>query len=176
MYIRGIGLFQSVEDVGAVPLRAKDGTPVYLRDLAEVRIGPQIRQGAVTRDGKGETVCGMAIMLRGENSKTVVSAVKAAAVDLQKSLPEGLRLDVFYDRTSLIEACIETVMDALMEGGILVILVLFLFLAEFRTAVIVVVSLPITFLLTFVVMSAMGLSSNLMTLGGIAFSVGMIHK
>ncbi|MFZ5984478.1 MAG: efflux RND transporter permease subunit [Acidobacteriota bacterium] len=174
MYIRGIGLFQSVEDVGAVPLRAKDGTPVYLRDLAEVRLGPQVRQGAVTRDGKGETVCGMAIMLRGENSKTVVSAVKAAAVDLQKSLPDGLRLDVFYDRTSLIEACIETVMDALMEGGILVILVLFLFLAEFRTAVIVVVSLPITFLLTFIVMSAMGLSSNLMTLGGIAFSVGMV--
>jgi cobalt-zinc-cadmium resistance protein CzcA len=174
MYIRGIGLFESVRDVGAVPLRAKDGTPVYLRDLAEVRVGPQIRQGAVTRDGRGETVCGMAIMLRGENSKTVVSAVKEAAAELQKSLPEGLRLDVFYDRTALIEACIETVTDALLEGGVLVILVLLLFLAEFRTAVIVVASLPITFLLTFIVLSALGLSSNLMTLGGIAFSVGMV--
>lgn len=174
MYIRGIGLFQSADDVGTVPLKAKDGTPVYLRDLAEIRIGAQVRQGAVTRDGHGETVCGMAIMLRGENSKTVVSAVKDAAVALQQSLPKGLRLDVFYDRTALIEACIKTVMDALMEGGLLVILVLFLFLAELRTALIVVVSLPITFLLTFIVMSAMGLSSNLMTLGGIAFSVGMV--
>jgi cobalt-zinc-cadmium resistance protein CzcA len=174
MYIRGVGLFQSAHDVGAVPLRAKDGSPVYLRDLAEVRIGPQFRQGAVTRDGKGETVCGMAIMLRGENSKTVVSAVKDAASKLQQSLPRGLRMDVFYDRTALIEACIKTVMDALMEGGILVILVLVLFLAELRTALIVVVSLPITFLMTFIVMNAMGLSSNLMTLGGIAFSVGMV--
>ncbi len=174
MYIRGIGLFQNIEDVGAVPLRAKDGAPVFLRDLAEIQIGPQARQGAVTRDGKGETVCGMAIMLRGENSKTVVSAVKEAAAQLQKSLPKGLRLDVFYDRTALIEACIETVMNCLREGGLLVILVLFLFLAEFRTAVIVVSSLPITFLVSFIVMSALGLSANLMTLGGMAFSVGMV--
>ena len=174
MYIRGIGLFRSSDDVGAVPLKAKDGTPVYLRDLADVHIGPQVRQGAVTRDGKGETVCGMAIMLRGENSKAVVSAVKDAAEKLQQSLPRGLRLDVFYDRTALIEACIKTVTEALLEGGLLVILVLFLFLAELRTALIVIVSLPITFLLTFIAMSAMGLSSNLMTLGGIAFSVGMV--
>ncbi|MEW6758125.1 MAG: CusA/CzcA family heavy metal efflux RND transporter, partial [Acidobacteriota bacterium] len=174
MYIRGIGLFEGVNDVGAVPLLAKDGNPVYLRDVAEVRVGPQVRQGAVTRDGRGETVCGMAIMLRGENSKTVVSAVKTAAVELQKSLPRGLRLDVFYDRTALIEACIKTVTRALLEGGVLVVLVLLLFLAELRTAVIVVASLPLSFLLSFIVMSALGLSSNLMTLGGIAFSVGMV--
>jgi len=116
----------------------------------------------------------MAIMLRGENSKTVVSAVKTAAVELQKSLPRGLRLDVFYDRTALIEACIKTVTRALLEGGVLVVLVLLLFLAELRTAVIVVASLPLSFLLSFIVMSALGLSSNLMTLGGIAFSVGMV--
>lgn len=174
MYIRGVGLFQTAEDVGSVPLKAKDGTPVFLKDVAEVRVGPMARQGAATRDGDGETVCGMAIMLRGENSKTVVSAVKEAAENIRQSLPKELRLDVFYDRTALIEACIETVMDALLEGGILVVLVLFLFLAEFRTAVIVVLSLPITFLVTFIVMGAAGLSSNLMTLGGVAFSVGMV--
>lgn len=174
MYIRGVGLFRSADDAGMVPLKVKDGTPVFLKDVAEVQIGPMMRQGASTRDGKGETVCGMAIMLRGENSKTVVSAVKDAADNIRQSLPKGLRLDVFYDRTALIEACIETVMDALMEGGVLVILVLFLFLAEFRTAVIVVLSLPITFLVTFIVMGAAGLSSNLMTLGGVAFSVGMV--
>jgi cobalt-zinc-cadmium resistance protein CzcA len=174
MVIRGVGLFQNPQDVGGVPLRAEDGTPVFLRDVAEVRVGPMARQGAVTRDGGGETVCGMAIMLRGENSKTVISAVKDAAEAIRQSLPKGLRLDIFYDRTALIEACIETVTDALLEGGILVVLVLFLFLAEFRTAVIVVLSLPITFLVTFIVMGAAGLSSNLMTLGGVAFSVGMV--
>lgn len=174
MVIRGLGLFTSLEDVRSVPLKAKDGTPVSIRDIAEVREGAQVRQGAATRDGKGETVCGMAIMLRGENSRTVVSAVKEAALGLRQSLPKGVRLDVFYDRTALIEACIETVTDALLEGGLLVILVLFLFLAELRTAVIVVLSLPVTFLLTFIAMSALGLSSNLMTLGGMAFSVGMV--
>ena len=174
MYIRGLGQFQSLADIEGVPLKAKDGAPVLLRDVADVRVGPMVRQGAATRDGKGETVCGMAIMLRGENSESVVSAVKEAAADLQASLPKGLRLDVFYDRTALIEACISTVLNALLEGGVLVILVLFLFLAEFRTAVIVVLSLPLTFLLTFIVMGSAGLSSNLMTLGGMAFSVGMV--
>ena len=174
MYIRGLGSFKDAADIGSVVLTARDGTPVCLRDIAEIKTGGMVRQGATTRDGKGETVCGMAIMLRGQNSKDVVSAVKEAVASLADSLPKGMRLDVFYDRTSLIEACIDTVMDALLQGGLLVILVLFLFLAEFRTALIVVLSLPITFLYTFVLMGATGLSSNLMSLGGLAFSVGMV--
>jgi cobalt-zinc-cadmium resistance protein CzcA len=113
-------------------------------------------------------------MLRGENSKEVVSRVKEAIPKIQNSLPKGARINVFYDRTSLIEACIKTVMDALMEGGVFVVLVLFLFLAELRTALIVVVSLPLTFLATFLVMGWAGLTSNLMSLGGLAFSVGMV--
>ena len=173
-YIRGVGLFTTTRDIESVVLKSKDGTPVTVRDLADVTVGPQQRQGAVTRDGKGETVAGMAIMLRGENSKTVVSAVKDAMAKIQERLPRGMRIDAFYDRTALIEACIETVEDALLEGAILVILVLFLFLAELRTALIVVLSLPITFLFTFLVMGASGLSSNLMSLGGLAFSVGMV--
>jgi cobalt-zinc-cadmium resistance protein CzcA len=174
MYIRGVGLFATIADIENVVLKAQDGTPVFVRDLADVAVGPQIRQGAITREGNGETVAGMAIMLRGENSKTVVSAVKDAIESIQKRLPEGLRIDVFYDRTELIEACIATVRDALLEGGVLVIIVLFLFLAELRTALIVVLSLPITFLFTFIIMGATGLSSNLMSLGGLAFSVGMV--
>ncbi|MBI4917573.1 MAG: efflux RND transporter permease subunit [Acidobacteria bacterium] len=174
MYIRGVGLFASIADIENVALKAQDGTPVFVRDLADVTIGPQLRQGAVTRDGRGETVAGMAIMLRGENSKTVVSAVQNAIAKIQQGLPKGLSIDVFYDRTALIEACIATVRNALLEGGILVIIVLFLFLAEFRTAAIVVLSLPITFLFTFLIMGATGLSSNLMSLGGLAFSVGMV--
>jgi cobalt-zinc-cadmium resistance protein CzcA len=174
MYIRGVGLFAGVTDIENVVLTAEDGTPVFVRDVADVAVGPQLRQGAITRDGAGETVAGMAIMLRGENSKTVVSAVKDAVAAIQERLPEGMRIDIFYDRTELIEACIKTVEDALFQGAILVIIVLFLFLAEFRTAAIVVLSLPITFLFTFIIMGASGLSSNLMSLGGLAFSVGMV--
>ncbi len=173
-YIRGKGLFTSIDDVAHVVLRAEDGTPVFLGDVADVVVGPEVRQGAVTRDAKGETVAGMVIMLRGENSKTVVGRVKDAVSKLSASLPQGLRIDTFYDRTELIEACIKTVRDAMLEGSVLVILVLFLFLAELRTALIVVLSLPLTFLFTFILMDVAGLSSNLMSLGGLAFSVGMV--
>ena len=107
--------------------------------MADVVVGPQPRQGAVTRDGKGEAVAGMVIMLRGENSKDVVARVKEVIPKIQNSLPKGARINVFYDRTSLIQACIKTVMNALKEGGIFVVLVLFFFLAELRTALIVVV-------------------------------------
>jgi len=173
-YIRGLGLLTSAEDIEGIVLKAQNGSPVYVRDVADVVIGPQPRQGAVTRDGKGEAVAGMVIMLRGENSKDVVASVKEAIPKIQKSLPQGARINVFYDRTFLIEACIKTVVDALLEGGIFVILVLFLFLAELRTALIVVVSLPLTYLLTFPIMGGIGLTSNLMSLGGLAFSVGMV--
>ncbi len=173
-YIRGLGQLTGPEDIGEVVLKSQDGTPVHVHDVAEVTIGPQSRQGAVTRDGKGETVAGMVIMLRGENSKDVVSRVKNAIPRIQGSLPEGARINVFYDRTDLIETCIKTVVDALLEGGGFVILVLFLFLAELRTALIVVLSLPITFLITFLIMGWVGISSNLMSLGGLAFSVGMV--
>ena len=173
-YIRGLGLLTSAEDIEGIVLKAQNGSPVYVRDVADVVIGPQPRQGAVTRDGKGDAVAGMVIMLRGENSKDVVARVKEAIPKIQKSLPQGARINVFYDRTFLIEACIKTVVDALLEGGIFVILVLFLFLAELRTALIVVVSLPLTYLLTFPIMGGIGLTSNLMSLGGLAFSVGMV--
>ena len=173
-YIRGLGLLTSAEDIEGIVLKAQNGSPVYVRDVADVVMGPQPRQGAVTRDGKGDAVAGMVIMLRGENSKDVVASVKEAIPKIQKSLPQGARINVFYDRTFLIEACIKTVVDALLEGGIFVILVLFLFLAELRTALIVVVSLPLTYLLTFPIMGGIGLTSNLMSLGGLAFSVGMV--
>ncbi len=173
-YIRGIGLLNGVEDIKHIVLKTHKGAPVYITDIADVTVGSQPRQGAVTRDGKGETVAGMVIMLRGENSKDVVTSVKEAIPKIQKSLPEGVNINVFYDRTSLIEACIKTVVDALVEGGIFVIFILFIFLAEFRTALIVVASLPITYLLTFPVMQWAGLTSNLMSLGGLAFSVGMV--
>ena len=173
-YIRGLGQIAGIEDIREVVLKVAAGTPVHVHDVAEVVVGPQSRQGAVSRDGKGEAVAGMVIMLRGANSKDVVTRVKETVPRIQKSLPPGVALNVFYDRTSLIEACIKTVVDALLEGGIFVILILFLFVAELRTALIVVASLPITFLVTFLIMGRTGISSNLMSLGGLAFSVGMV--
>jgi cobalt-zinc-cadmium resistance protein CzcA len=174
LYLRGVGLLRDIPDIERIVLAARDGAPIYLRDVADVVIGSEPRQGAVTRDGKGEVVAGMIIMLKGENSKEVVARVKDAIGRIQETLPPGVRINVFYDRTSLIEACIATVMAALLEGGVLVILVLFLFLGEVRTALIVVLTLPITFLATFIVMGGAGLSANLMSLGGLAFSVGMV--
>jgi cobalt-zinc-cadmium resistance protein CzcA len=174
VYLRGVGLLTDIPDLERVVLAAADGAPIYLRDVAEVVIGAEPRQGAVTRDGQGEVVAGMVIMLKGENSQEVVDRVKAAVGRIGGTLPPGARINVFYDRTSLIEACIDTVLRALFEGGLLVILVLFLFVAELRTALIVVFSLPLTFLISFIVMGQVGLSSNLMSLGGLAFSVGMV--
>jgi cobalt-zinc-cadmium resistance protein CzcA len=173
-YLRGVGLLRDIPDIERIVLKARDGVPVYVRDVADVVIGAMPRQGAVTRDGKGEVVAGMVIMLKGENSQDVVDRVKEAMARVGRTLPAGVRVGVFYDRTSLIQACTKTVMDALLEGGILVILVLFLFLAELRTALIVVLTLPVTFLVTFIVMGRLGISGNLMSLGGLAFSVGMV--
>jgi cobalt-zinc-cadmium resistance protein CzcA len=173
-YIRGLGQIGGIRDIREVVLKVAEGTPVHVHDVAEVVVGPQSRQGAVSRDGKGEAVAGMVIMLRGANSKDVVTSVKETVPRIQKSLPPGVSLNVFYDRTSLIEACIKTVVNALLEGGVFVILILFLFIAELRTALVVVTTLPITFLVTFLIMGRAGISSNLMSLGGLAFSVGIV--
>jgi cobalt-zinc-cadmium resistance protein CzcA len=174
VYLRGVGLLKDIPDIEQLVIKAMDGTPVRVKDVAEVVIGTEPRQGAVTRDGRGEVVAGMIIMLKGENSREVVARVKDALDKVRGTLPEGVRVNVFYDRTSLVKACISTVMTALMEGSLFVILILFLFIAEMRTALIVVLSLPLTFLVSFILMGWAGLSSNLMSLGGLAFSVGMV--
>lgn len=172
--LRGVGLLRDQSDLERIVLKSFEGTPIFLLDVADVVIGAESRQGAVTRDGNGEVVAGMVIMLKGENARDVVERTRAAIARVSPSLPEGVRLSVFYDRTSLIQTCIRTVMDALVEGGLLVVLVLFLFVADLRTALIVLISLPLTFLVTFLVMGWAGISANLMSLGGLAFSVGMV--
>ncbi len=174
VYLRGVGLLRDIPDLEGVVLTAHNGTPVRVGDVADVVIGAAPRQGAVSRDGQGEVVAGMIVMLKGENAAEVVARVKTALANVERALPAGVRLDVFYDRTALIEACLDTVLWALGEGGIFVILVLFLFVAELRTALIVLFSLPLTFLASFIVMGAAGLTANLMSLGGLAFSVGMV--
>jgi cobalt-zinc-cadmium resistance protein CzcA len=173
-YVRSIGLIASLADLEGIVLRARDGTPVCLRDVAEIRIGPETRRGAVTRDGRGEAVAGMVIMLKDQNSKLVVDAVKKYIPKIQAGLPKGVRINAFYDRTALIQACIQTVSRALFEEGLFVILVLFVFLANARATVIVALSLPFTAFLTFILMRAFGITANLMSLGGLAVALGTV--
>ena len=173
-YVRSVGTIHSIEDIENIVLRAEDGAPVYLRDVARVAFGPQTRQGAVTRDGKGESVAGMVIMLRGENSKLVVDRVKKTIPAIQASLPKDVKISPFYDRTDLIQACVRTVSDALLQGGFFVIAILFLFLGNFRTALVVALSLPLSAFVAFLLMGWQGVTANLMSLGGLAIALGMV--
>ncbi|OQW96144.1 MAG: metal transporter [Verrucomicrobia bacterium A1] len=173
-YVRSLGLIRDIEDIENIVLKAHDGAAVFLRDVAAVKLGPETRQGAVTRDGKGEAVAGMTIMLKDQNSKLVVEAVKKAIPKIQAGLPKGVTISPFYDRTALIQACIRTVGDSLWQGGLLVIAVLFLFMGNLRAALIVALSLPLTAFLAFILMGMQGVTANLMSLGGLAIALGMI--
>ncbi len=168
------GLVRNIGDIERIVLRAEDGSPVYLKDVAEVRPGHQTRNGVVTKDGRGEAVIGMAIMLKGANSKEVVDRVRSAVPEIQKSLPAGVKLTPFYDRTDLIQACIRTVSGAIGEGVILIVAILFLILWDLRAALIVALLLPLTAAAAFVLMGAQGLTANLMSLGGLAVAIGMV--
>ncbi len=172
--IRSVGLIGSIEDIEKIVLKAEDGTPVFLSDVADVQIGHVTRWGTVTRDGMGETVAGMVIMLKGENSKSVVNRVKEKITQIEKSLPEGVKINTFYDRTLLIQGCVNTITNALMQGGLLVIIILFLFLWNLRAALIVSISLPISALIAFIFMDYSEVTANLMSLGGIAIAIGII--
>jgi len=173
-YVRSVGLIQTIPDIENIVLRAQDGTPVFIKDVADVQVGPQTRQGAVTKDGHGETVAGMVIMLRGANSKIVVESVKKAIPGIQASLPKDVTINPFYDRTALIQACVGTVAKALREGAVFVIFVLFMLLGNFRGALIVALSLPLTAFITFLLMGWQGVTANLMSLGGLAIAIGMV--
>jgi cobalt-zinc-cadmium resistance protein CzcA len=170
--VRGLGRVQGKEDLGAIVLAAHEGTAVYLRDVAEIKIGHLPRQGAVTRDGRGETVSGMVIMLKGQNSKTVIERVKQALQRIRSSLPEGVRIVPFYDQSEVIDGTIRTVRNNLLEGGALVLVILFLFLGNIRAALVVAAVIPLSMLVAFLGMRWFGITANLMSLGAIDF--GMI--
>ena len=172
--IRSLGLFASAEDIRDVVLHARDGAPVYLADVADVVEGAMTRMGAVSRDGHGEVVAGMVIMLKDENAREVVQRVKAAMPSIQRSLPKGVTINAFYDRTELVEAVIGTVSGALLQGGLFVILILFLLIGNLRSALVAAFSLPVTALIAFSLMDAAGVTANLMSLGGLAVAIGMV--
>ena len=172
MLVRGTALFEGLEDIAAVSVATTpDGTPITIGALGEVRFVPLIRQGAVTRDGRGEAVIGIAMMGFGENARVVAEDLAEAVRELRPSLPEGVSIDVFYDRTDLVDRTIATVQRNLLEGGLLVIAVLFLLLGNIRGGIVVAIAIPLSMLFAFMGMVASGLSGNLMSLGAIDFGI-----
>ncbi|MBI4817454.1 MAG: efflux RND transporter permease subunit [Deltaproteobacteria bacterium] len=170
--IRGEGLIKTLEDIGEVVVRTSDeGVPLYVRDVAAVRKAPMVRQGVVTRDGRGEAVAGIVMMLMGENSRDVVDRVRAKVDAIRGSLPAGVTIDTFYDRTDLIRRTIHTVEKNLLEGGLLVIAVLLLMLGSLRGGLIVASAIPLSMLVAFIGMVRAGVSGNLMSLGAIDFGL-----
>jgi cobalt-zinc-cadmium resistance protein CzcA len=169
--VRGVGLVSSVEQVENVIVAAHEGTPIYVRDVAKVVIGPAIRQGAVTKDGRGEVVTGITMMLFGENSRVVANRVKERMAEVEKSLPPGVETKPFYDRTELVNRTIRTVEKNLIEGAIFVVVVLFLLLGNARAALIVALSIPLSMLFAFTLMVKYAIAGSLMSLGALDFGL-----
>lgn len=169
--IRGAGLVTNLTDIGNIVVGSRNGVPIYIRNLGNVAFAPMLRQGAVTRDAKGETVAGIVMLLIGENSRTVVDRVKAKIEEIKPTLPKGVQIVPFYDRAELIRRTIDTVAHNLAEGAILVSLLLFLFLGDIRASLIVASVIPLSMLAAFIGMNWMGVSGNLMSLGAIDFGL-----
>ena len=171
--VRGLGLVEDEHEIGEMVVKVDDGIPVFLRDVAEIRRDSGLRFGAVTRDGK-EVVLGMALSRIGENAANVVEAVKDKVEIVDQALPEGVKLRPVYDRTELVDKAVWTAVMALIEGSVLVAIVLFLFLGELRSALVVISALPLAMLIAFIFMGQAGLSANLMSLAGLAVGIGMM--
>ena len=170
--IRGEGLIQSLQDIENIVVSTRnDGTPIYLRNLGQARFAPMVRQGAVTRDGRGEVVTGIVLLLIGENGRVVVNRVKEKLEEIKKSLPEGVIIDPYYDRIDLVNKTINTVGTNLIEGALLVIAVLLLLLGNIRGGLIVAVAIPLSMLVAFTGMVSARISGNLMSLGAIDFGL-----
>ncbi|AWM37290.1 Cobalt-zinc-cadmium resistance protein CzcA [Gemmata obscuriglobus] len=170
--VRAEGRISSLDDVRNVVLDARgDGTPVYVHQVADVQFGPVLRQGATTRDGRGEAVVGVVMLLAGENSRAVVRGSKEKMEEIKKTLPEGVEIDVVYDRTELVERTVHTLKTNLVEGGVLVVVVLLVLLGSLRAGLIVALAVPLAMAGAFVGMWYAGLSGNLMSLGAIDFGL-----
>jgi cobalt-zinc-cadmium resistance protein CzcA len=171
--LRGLGQAASLDDLRNTVIRtAHAGVPVRIGDVATVAFGPELRQGAVTRDGRGEVVSGFVMMLRGENSRDVVKRVRQRVAQINRTLPQGVRVVPYYDQMNLVQGTLRTVRTNLIEGGLLVIAVLLFFLGDVRASLIVASTIPLSLLCAFIGMRSLGLSANLMSLGAIDF--GMI--
>ena len=178
LVVRGVGWIrggrEGLTDLENIVLKSEDGTPVYVRDVAEVAYGSEIRQGAVTMNGEGEVVMGIVLQLKGANTKAVIDRIRTKLTSIQRSLPEGIRIVPVYDQADLVEKAVETVSKALIEAAVLIVIVLALFLWDVRSALVVVSSIPLSMLIAFIMMRWFGLSANLQSLGGLAIGIGMM--
>ncbi|MBS3017513.1 Cobalt-zinc-cadmium resistance protein CzcA [Comamonas sp. PE63] len=174
--IRGVGMIRSLDDIGNIVLKEQGGVPVYVRDVAKVQIDAEVRQGAIIKGGYTESVSGIVLMMRGGNAKEVVTRVKERVEEINAKgmLPGGLQIVPYYDRTDLVDSALWTVGKVLIEGIFLVVVVLFIFLGDVRSSLIVVATLIITPLTTFILMNRYGISANLMSLGGLAIAIGLM--
>jgi cobalt-zinc-cadmium resistance protein CzcA len=174
LLVRVEGSVRSLEDLRNLVVKQQVGMPIHVHDVAESRLGSLTRYGAVTRNGAGETVQGLVLGLRGANAREVVSGVRSKLAELASSLPQGVSIEVFYDRGDLVERAVHTVNKALIEAIVLVLILLVLFLGDLRAAITVALILPLAALFTFILMDAFGMSANLMSLGGLAIAIGML--
>ena len=174
LILRTEGALRSMDELGDIRLKDARGQSLRLGDVADVRIDSLTRYGAVTRDGVGEAVQGIVIGLRGANARSLIQAVQARLEELKPSLPSGVRIETFYDRSVLVDRAIGTVSRALIEASVLVIIMLLLFLGDVRAALVVTLMMPLAALATFLLMRTFGLSANLMSLGGLAIAIGLL--
>ncbi|WP_375790826.1 efflux RND transporter permease subunit [Bradyrhizobium sp. vgs-9] len=172
--VRVEGSIRGVDDIRSIVVDTRDGIPIRVSDVAHVRIGALTRYGAVTADGRGETVEGLVLGLRGANAGQLVRDVRARLAELQLSLPKSVSINVFYDRSHLVNRAVGTVVRALGEATVLVVVLLLLFLGNWRASLVIALSLPLAIVIALIVMRAVGMSANLMSLGGLAIAIGML--
>lgn len=174
LLVRVDGQVRTLDDLRNIVVSNRDGAMVRIGDVAEVRIGSITRYGAVTRNGEGEAVQGLVLGLRGANARDVVEGVRAKLTELAPTLPKGVKVDIFYDRGDLVSRAVGTVSRSLLEATLLVVVLLVLFLGDWRAALVVALTLPLSALATFLLMRQVGMSANLMSLGGLAIAIGML--
>lgn len=172
--IRGIGLAENLQDLGNIIVAQRAGSPVYVRNVAQLAFGAEVRRGAVTMNGKGEVVTGIVLKRIHENTSQVIAAVKEKVAQINRTLPPGVTIVPHYDQSELVANAVGTVRKALVEGAVLIVVVLFLFLGNVRSALIVTAMLPLSLLLAFILMKWFDLSANLMSLGGLSIGIGMM--
>ncbi len=171
--VRGLGYIQSKEDIGNVMVGTdRQGTPVLVKDLARITIGPELRRGTAELDGKGEAVGGIVIMRYGENALKTIENIKHKLEELKAGLPEGVTIKAVYDRSGLIERAVDTLKEKLIEESIVVALITALFLFHFSSALVAIITLPLAILFAFIIMNFQGINANIMSLGGIAIAIG----
>ncbi len=172
--VRSTGLTSNIEDLNNIVIKSEDGIPVYLNQLANVKTGGAIRRGVQTSNGVGEVVAGMVVKLFGTNSSTVIQAVEDRLAEINKALPEGLKIVPYYQQKTLVEAAVKTVTDALLEGIVLVAIILMVFLGAIRPSIVVAIAIPFSVLFAMIGMKFFGISANLMSFGGLAIAIGMM--